>query len=87
MSFRRDPDSVLDYRWDWTKWLDGDTITSHDVTPPDGITLDSTEATASTVTAWLSGGTTGQRYELVCRITTAQGRTDERTMQIDVRDQ
>lgn len=78
----RDPDSVLDYPWDWEKWLAGDTITSHTVTldPVDGLTVDSSTHTDSAVTVWLSGGTDGEDTKVTCRITTAGGRTDERSV-------
>lgn len=82
----KDPGASLDYSFDWGAWLvDGDTITSAQVTVPDGITLDGTTNTASTVTAWLSGGTAGESYMATCRITTAEGRTDERSIRINVR--
>ncbi|GHG09793.1 phage fiber-tail adaptor protein [Streptomyces hydrogenans] len=41
---------------------------------------------ASTVTVRLSGGALGTTYEVACRITTSQGRTDERTIGIRVTD-
>jgi hypothetical protein len=37
---------------------------------------------ATLATAWLSGGTAGTAYRVACRITTAQGRTDERSITI-----
>lgn len=77
--FRKDPSAVLDYVWDWSAWLAGDTITSHTVTAADGITVDSSTVAGGAVTVWLSGGTARQTYEVTCRIVTAGGRTDERT--------
>lgn len=82
----RDPDSILDYAWDWTTWLDGDTITGHTVTTPtvpgqvDPLVIDSTSSTGQVVTVWVSGGTAGRTDPVTCRIVTAGGRTDERTM-------
>jgi len=38
------------------------------------------------VTVWLSGGTAGINYKVACLITTAAGRTDERTIWIKVVD-
>lgn len=92
----KDPDAVLDYKFDWkTKsngrgfadWLDtGETITSITVTPATGITVDSSSITdaGTTVTVWLSGGTAGTEYTVACRIVTSAGRTDERTGTISV---
>jgi hypothetical protein len=85
--FVKDPQAVLDYGWDWSSWLaDGETITSHTVTVPSGLTLDSDNESGGTVTAWLSGGTDNTEYRVVCQIVTSQGRTDERTLRILVQD-
>ncbi len=61
MTFKKDPDAVLDYQWRWSSWLDvGETIVSYTVTPAAGITVDSDALTdGTTVTAWLSGGAAG----------------------------
>ena len=77
---------VLDYPFDWAAWLAGDTITSHDVTVGSGITLDRDERAGAVVVAWLSGGVNGQSYLVRCRITTAAGRTEERTISVVVVD-
>ena len=84
--FRKDPSAVLPYQWNWTDWLVTDTIASHTVTAPTGLTLASSSATTTAVTAWLSGGTVGAYYDVVCRIVTAGGKTEDRTMQIRVQD-
>lgn len=80
-----DPDATLDWTFDWTAWLaDGDTITSHHLIP-DGITISQHAHTATTVTTWLSDPTPGKTWASVtCRITTAQGRTDDRTLQLRI---
>ena len=84
--FRKDPDSVLDYTWDWSAWLaaDADTIDSYTVTVPSGLTLDTDSNTTTAVTAWLSGGTVDTTYVVGCRITTAGLRTVERSITIQV---
>ncbi len=82
--YLKDPSAVLDYVFDWTGWLaTGETISSYTVTAQSGITLDSDSATDDTVTVWLSGGTSGSRYRVSCKITTNAGRIDERSMIID----
>jgi hypothetical protein len=83
-SFTHDPDAVLDYEFDWSAWLGADTITSHTVTAAAGLTVDSTTATATAVTAWLSGGSVGASYAVACHIVTAAGREDDRTVTISV---
>ncbi len=89
-TFFKDPSAVLDYKYDWSDWLaGGETISSKTVTAPTGITLDSSAlADANTsVVAWLSGGTAGKYYDVVCRIVTSASRTDERTIRIRVQNQ
>ncbi len=85
--FVKDPNAVLDYKVDWATWLSTDTIATVAWTVPTGITQTSTSNTTTTATIWLSGGTAGTTYEIVCRITTAGGRTDDRTIGIRVEEQ
>lgn len=83
--FRKDPSAVLDYAWDWTGWLAAsETITTAVITTEIGLTKDSQSIAAGVVTAWLSGGTAGENYDVACLITTNQGRVDERTLRIRV---
>lgn len=84
-TYYKDSADKLDYEWDWATWLtEGETITTHTVTAPEGITLDSSTAADNKVTAWLSGGTTNKDYNIACRIDTNQGRTVERSLRIVV---
>lgn len=97
-SFTKDPDAVLDYKFDWAALTNGtgpsdwlaanETITGAVMTVPDGITLVSSSVTDSgrSVTAWLSGGTDRQDYAVGCKITTTSGRTDERSILVKVRE-
>lgn len=84
--FKKDPDSVLDYVFNWADWLDTDTIASSSVTVPSGITKDSDTNDTTTATVWLSGGTSGTEYAVTNRIVTAGGRTADRTIIISVHD-
>ena len=87
-SFIKDPNAVLDYQWNWAEWLpDGDAIVTATVTADTGLTVASSSRASTAVIAWLSGGTAGNSYGVLCRITTAQGRTDDRTITINVRQQ
>ena len=54
--FIKDPNAVLDYRWDWTQWLAvGDTISTADVSIADGdVVINSESNTTTAVTAWIS---------------------------------
>lgn len=88
-TFRRDhdPEAVLDYVFDWSKWLaEDETITDATVVADDGITVDSTNIGATTVTVWLSGGTAKFAYDVSCEITTSDTREDVRRMRIAVRE-
>lgn len=81
--FIKDPAAVLDYTFDWSDWLNtGETISSHTVTVPTGITLGSHANDTTAVTMWLSGGAVGEHYAIACQITTSQGRTDKRRILI-----
>ena len=80
------PNGVLDFTFDWSEWLDGDTITGTPVlTPSAGIAVDSQSNTTTDVTAVISGGVAGNKETLTCQITTAGGLTDERTIAINIR--
>jgi hypothetical protein len=84
----KDKDAVLDYKVDWATWLQAsETISTSTFTVPAGITKDSQSNTTTTATVWLSGGTVGQEYAVINRITTNQGRTDDRTITIRVQEQ
>lgn len=88
MRFNKDSNAVLDYRLDWSQWLPGgDTITTSTWTAtPNTITVDDTLHTPTTATVWLSGGTTGVRYQVTNHITTAAGREDDRTLRITIKE-
>jgi len=72
--FDKDPDDRLDYFWDWTEWLNGDTIVSVEFVIPEGLTKESQSFDDSTVTLWLSGGVLGESYVVPCTIETVGNR-------------
>jgi len=78
--------------------LQGATISTATWTVPTGITKTSDNTSAVTIqgvsyaintvaTIWLSGGTDGTDYECLCRITTSDSRTLDKTITIRVRSQ
>ena len=82
----KDPDEVLDYELDWSDRLtDGDEISSASWLTPDGITVDSSSHTATVVTIWLSGGTTGETYTLTSRVVTTGGRTMDHSEKLKIK--
>lgn len=82
----KDPDATLDYYFNWTDWLAqiGETIATSSVTVPAGLTKESESDDGQVVTVWLSGGTAGERYEVVNSVTTtgATPREEDRTMTV-----
>jgi hypothetical protein len=84
-TFTKDPDAILDYTFDWSEWLGTDTISTSTFTLTSGITKDSDSKTTTTTTIWLSGGTSGSTYLVTNRIVTVGGRTEDRSIMIEVR--
>lgn len=81
----KDSDAVLDFEFNYEEWLSpSEVIQSYTIIASPGITVDSDTNTDDKVTVWLSGGTAGVPYTVTSRITTNQGRTDDRTMTIRV---
>lgn len=94
--FTKDPDAHLDYQLDWSRWLigDDDTISGSQwlIEDIDGGTcamlIDTAPSflpsfTSTTATCWLLSGTSGHRYRLTNRITTAAGRIDDRSVTVN----
>jgi hypothetical protein len=88
VEFIKDPDARLDYQWDWSGWLAaGDVIASHEIIVDQGdVTFDTDSHDDQTVTAWIEGGTIGTRAKVTARITTAQGRVDDRTIGLKIQE-
>ena len=86
-TFIKDPDAVLDYSVDWSKWLVGDQIETSAwfVNDPSLQPADDSNTTTR-ATIWLAGGEGGQLYTVTNRITTSGGRTDERSFVIQVQE-
>jgi len=86
--YLKDPDAVLDYTFAWTAWLTAieDTIDTVEWIPDEGLTVANSSYTTTTATAFVSGGTVGETLKLTCRITTLDGRTDDRTITLKIVD-
>ncbi|WP_321397376.1 hypothetical protein [Emcibacter sp.] len=93
--YLKDPAAVVDFSIDWGSnyLLDGEDIASSSwsVFPEDvdqGLVIDQEPVPANGATAvFVSGGVTGVIYRLTNRISTSQGRTDERSLTIRVEEQ
>ena len=88
MSFdlTKDPQSVVDTGINWAPTMGetspNDTISTSAWTADNGLTVDSDTETTTTTTVWISGGTLDKYASLVNTITTAAGRTHERTITV-----
>lgn len=78
----KDPADVADYQIDWSALLGTDTIASSTWTAT-GFTINSNSFTDTTATVWLAGGAAGVQ-SITNRITTAGGRTFERSATMTV---
>lgn len=82
--FVHDPDERLDYAYDFGPLLvDGETVTAHDVTASEGVTLDGSARQGAVIVAWVSAAVTGTRT-VTYTATTSEGRTHERTITLYV---
>lgn len=90
----KDPDAVLDFGFDWSKWLDNtisEIVATSAWTADVGITIDASPDPTTVVddnktVVWLSGGTAGENYIVTNRITTDVGRIDDRSYRIHVKE-
>lgn len=82
----KDPDAILDYSIDLTDWLSDpvDTISSLLVLTT-GVDLDAYSFSGAICTAWVSGGTEGDRAIVTFRFTTTGGRTDDRSIYLKIK--
>jgi len=83
--FIKDPDAVLDYSFDWEPWLAGDTISTSVWVAESPLVVDSDSNTTLITTVWISGGDLDSDYTLLNSITTAAGRSEDRTVSIRIR--
>lgn len=89
----KDPDEVLDYQIDWAKPGDsrleaGETLLTCNFTVSTGdVVIDSQDFVGTGLTTvWLSGGTSGTRNTILCRVTTSSGRTYDLSSHLRIRD-
>jgi hypothetical protein len=82
----KDPDALLDYDIDWSPWLGADTISSSVWVVEAGTVVVSSDQFTNKVTkVWLQGGVLGEHCRITNRIVTAAGRTDDRTVKLDIK--
>ena len=88
-SYDKDPNSLLDYRFEWEGWLqEGEVIASVSITKvgSDLVIADQTWNDSTSVTVWVSGGRIGQYTTVTVQITTNQGRRDNRSILLVIKE-
>ena len=78
--FRKAGAAVLDFAFDWSAWLDGDLIVTSSWRAPSGLSIVKQAHSASGAVVWIGGGVAGVEYPVTNQITTADGRSDARTL-------
>lgn len=87
----QDKQAYLDYSIDWATdgWLaSGDSITASSWTADAGLALQDSSFTSAKTTIWVnsSGATAGTWYSLTNSVVSAQGRRDDRTIRLYIKD-
>lgn len=85
-TYKKDPNALLDYVFDWTAYLapSGDTIDSVTWVTTAGLTVLNSVQTPTTAIAFVSGGVVGTTERLTCRITTTNGLIDDRSIDLKI---
>lgn len=83
----KDPDELLDYNIDWTPRLTSpDTIVTSEWIVPDGLVTENEGVDPSgSTTIWLSGGTLDDKYEVLNRVHTFEGRIMDQTVTLTIK--
>jgi hypothetical protein len=94
-TIKKDPNALLDYTFDWTDWLtstnelDRLLSTEFDISPVDAgspVVESQSVVNDTLAVAWVSGGMPGITYGLHCRIFTVNGRIDDRTTYLKIKE-
>jgi hypothetical protein len=82
----KDPDSTIDFLFNWKPELNGDTVYTSTFLLPDGLTEVSSSNTENTATIFVSGGSEGCVYRITNRVVTVGGRTRDKTIHVLVQE-
>lgn len=80
---RHDPNAIEVYRFDWTHWLEGETLASVDIDVV-GVSGSVVSWTSTYVDFEISGGTVGLEASVTITATSSLGRVQPRTTPIYV---
>lgn len=81
--YLKDPSARRDYGWTWTLEQD-DRITASQWLDVDGLTLTESTHDDTRTTIWVAGGVVGKEYDVTNRVTTEQGRVDEKSFRLRI---
>lgn len=87
--FPHDPNETTDYPFDWSQWLarsGNDTITNAEAVLEAPLELDHIGFDTQHATIWVKGGAAGALARVTCRITTAGGRVQDRSIFLQVKE-
>lgn len=84
---QKDPDSLLDYLWNWVAWLGNDEIDSYEFTVDPSMTLVSSINDNGIIRAWFSGGVANQAPIATCHIITLAGREEDKSIRFNMVEQ
>lgn len=88
----KDPQSTLDYTIDWVDWLvQGDSLSTatwafETIVGESSLVITQQLLSGTKAIAWIRGGSLNGKYKLINTIQTAQGRIDQRTIVISIKD-
>lgn len=80
ISIDKHPDAELDYKIDWTAWLEGDTITNSIWDVPTPLVAENSISDSTSATIWLSGGVEKSTVVVKNSIVTALGREESKSI-------
>ena len=88
----KDPDATWIYEWDWSRYLptgvtiNTASVTSEDTAATSPVTVDTSAASTTSVSATLSGGEVGDRPTVVCEVNLTNGETDLRRIRLEIQE-
>lgn len=86
-NWEKKSDSTLNFTFNWTSWLSGDTITQATISiegDDESLNVVGTDVGIKKVTVYLSDGTPLEKYTIVCSIDTAKGLSESVRKSIEI---
>ena len=86
---KKDPNEKLDFSLDWrveNRIPVGDVIVASLWIAPPGVSVVSESFSDTVTTIWLTGGTIGETYDFLNRVTTEAGRILDKTVRLKIKE-